>query len=272
MNESVSRRDREAERVDVDLLELAPGEGRCADRGAEIRHARPGRRDRGRDDVYAISEKPEVERLVGVDLEQLDVDDDLGDLLVVLFDDALGDGDLVRGVAQGDGVFRLVDRDARRLKERAQGVGDLGDVRVREEERPDDEVLVGLAVLRRVGGDQDRALVDDLVEVVLLAQQGLEGLLELDVGQDDRDVVVLQLRVEDDVDPRRVGERAVDLLDRLRLREVQVDGPVARRLEDGGRRPGPWTFFLSFSILDSALRSVSTFALSSRACLSSFAA
>ena len=104
-------------------------------------------------------------------------------------------------------------------------------------------------------------LVDDLVEVVLLAHQRLERLLELDVRQDDRDVVVLQLRVEDDVDAGRVGERAVDLLDRLRLREVQVDRPVARGLEH--RAPSaraPVTFFLSVSILDSALRSASCLA------------
>src|SRR5207245_8725328 len=36
--------------------------------------------------------------------------------------------------------------------------------------------------------------------------------------------------------PRRGGERLVDLLDRLGLREVQVDRPVARRLEHGRPR------------------------------------
>ena len=149
--------------------------------GAEVRDARSRARAIVALTAYGVSWRPSWSELVRVDLEQLDVDDDLGELLVVLLDDPLGHGDLVGGVAQRDRVLRLVDRDARRLEQRAQGVGDLGDVPVGEEERPDDEVLVGLAVLRRVGGDQDRLLVDDLVEVVLLAQERLERLLELDV-------------------------------------------------------------------------------------------
>ena len=122
------------------------------------------------------------------------------------------------------------------LEDRAHRVGDVLDVGVGEIEGPDDEVFVGLPVRGGVGGDQDRLLVHDLVEVVLLAHERLQRPLELDVVQDDRDVLVLELRVEDDVDARGGGQRLVDLLERLGLREVQADRLVARGLEHGRPR------------------------------------
>ena len=145
----------------------------------------------------------EIEELVRVDLEQLDVDDDLGLRLVVHLDEPLGDGHLVGRVADDDRV-QLRDRaEAPEVEDRPHHRRDVLHVAVREEERPDDEVLVLLAVLLRVLRDEDRLLVDDLVEVAGLPHRRLEGLLERHPAQVERELVVLELRVVDDVDARR---------------------------------------------------------------------
>jgi hypothetical protein len=76
------------------------------------------------------------------------------------------------------------------------------------------------------------------LRLVLLPHQRLESALEFHVGEDDRDVVVLQLGIEDHVDSGGIGERLVDLLDGLGLREGQADRAVARRLQDRRLRAG----------------------------------
>ena len=144
--------------------------------------------------------------MLRVDLEELDVHDDLGLRLVVHLDEPLGDGDLVGRVADDDRV-ELRDRaEAAQVEDRADHRRDVLHVAVRQEERADDEVLVLLAVLLRVLRDEDRLLVDDLVEVARLAHRRLERLLERHAAQLEREPVVLELRVVDDVDAGRGAE------------------------------------------------------------------
>ena len=115
---------------------------------------------------------------------------------------------------------------------------DVLHVAVRQEERPDDEVLVLLAVLLRVLRDEDRLLVDDLVEVAGLPHRRLEGLLERHPAQVEREAVVLELRVVDDVDARRGPQRRVDLLDVRVGRERDVDRLRRRRVQHRRRPAG----------------------------------
>ena len=199
--------------------------------------------------VMAVARErdPEVEELLGAQLQQLDVEDDLGLRLVVHLDEPLGHGDLVGRVADDDRVELRDRRHPPQVEEAADHRRDVLHVAVREEERPDDLVLVLLAVLLRVLRDEDRLLVDDLVEVPRLPHRRLEGLLERQVPQVDRELVVLQLRVEDDVDPGRGAEGLVDLLDRRVGRERDVDRLVRGRVQH--RRGGPAALRLRLGLL-----------------------
>ncbi len=195
------------------------------------------RRRAGRDRLVARERDAEVDELLGAELEELDVDDDLGLGLVVHLDEPLGHGDLVGGVADDDRVELRDRRHPPQVEEAADHRRDVLHVAVREEERPDDLVFVLLAVLLRVLRDEDRLLVDHLVEVPRLPHRRLEGLLEGKVPKVDRELVVLQLRVEDDVDPGRGAEGLVDLLDRRVGRKRDVDRLVRRRVQHRRRRP-----------------------------------
>ncbi len=174
---------------------------------------------------------PRVQELVRVHLEQLDVHDDLGLRLVVHLDEPLGHGHLVGRVADDDRVQRRDRAEPAQVQDRPHHGRDVLHVAVREEERPDDEVLVLLAVLLRVLRDEDRLLVDDLVEVAGLPHRGLEGLLERQAPEVEREFVVLELRVVDDVDARRGAQGRVDLLDVRVGRERHVDRFRRRRVQ-----------------------------------------
>jgi len=62
------------------------------------------------------------------------------------------------------------------------------------------------------------------------AHQDLERVLGGDLGELDGDVLIAQVRVEEDVDPVRLAERAVDVEDRDRLREVERDRLLLARV------------------------------------------
>ena len=138
---------------------------------------------------------------------------------------------LVGGVADGDGVERLEREDVARLDHRADDVGDLLGVAVREIEGADDEILVVAAGLRVVGDDDDGVLVEHLVEVIGGLHHALERLLRGDVLQLDGDAVVLDRLIEEDVDAEGVAEGAVDVLDRRLAREGERDRLVRGRVE-----------------------------------------
>ena len=112
-----------------------------------------------------VEREPEVLELRGVDLEQLDIDHDLGLRLVGLLDDSLRDLDLLDAVHHHDRVQPFVRGDEPGRKQTAEDGQHVLHVRVREEEGLDDPVLVRLAVRGRVLQDHDRLFVEHLVEV-----------------------------------------------------------------------------------------------------------
>jgi hypothetical protein len=168
-----------------------------------------------------------------VDLQQLDVDEDLTLGFVVGVDDALRDGDLGRGVLDGHGVEIGVLGDLARLQQGAQQRHDRLGLGVAQEEGADDLILVLLPFLPRIRSYQQCELVDDLVEVLGLHHEDVEGLFQRNVADVDRHrLVLVDLVVEDEVDPRCLADGAEDL-PHLDLLEVEQDGDVRARVQLG---------------------------------------
>ena len=197
-----------------------------------------------------VHDGADVALLVEIDLQQLDVDDDLGLCLVVGLDDLLGDAHLVGGIADGDGVERLEREDVARLDHRPHDVGDLLGVAVREIERADDEVFVIASCLRVVGDDDDGLLVERFVEMIRGLHEAFERLLCCDVLQLDGDAVILHGLIEKDVDAERVAEGFVDLLDRSLLRERERDGLIGTGVELRRRRLRGVGFRAALEVVD----------------------
>ena len=198
--------------------------------GERLRPAEERQRER-----LAREVDPQVLQRRAVYFEKLDVDDQLGLGFVVVVDDLLGHGDDVGVVLDGDRVELGVLRDLPDIEKRAQEGVDLLRVSAREEERPNDLVLVFGPLLSVVVRDQEGVLVDDLVEVLELEHQDVHGALERQSRQVHRLLLVeVHLVVVEEVDPDGLRDRFVDLLDGLLL-ELQDDRLVRRRGQARGR-------------------------------------
>ena len=88
---------------------------------------------------------------------------------------------------------------------------DLGGVGVRQEERADDLLFVLRALLGRVRGDDDRALVQHLVEELIGHHDLLERLLQRHALEVERDGPILEVAIEGDVDAGRTADEIQDV-------------------------------------------------------------
>ncbi|HAK55454.1 MAG TPA: hypothetical protein DCP38_08230 [Acidobacteria bacterium] len=101
---------------------------------------------------------------------------------------------------------------------------------MRDIERPDDLLLVLRALLRCVGRDDDRALVDDLVETLVRREDLVERVFDGDAGQGDRVLPILKLLVVGDVDPGRIPDEVQDV-SQVRVDELHGERFARRRVQ-----------------------------------------
>ena len=235
----------------------------CGRRGAGC--ARRG--DRRENAAHAVVRQIQAVllRAVAIDLEDLDVEHDLGLGLVGLLNRLLDDVHHGRRRAHGDRVGGLVREDdrvddaaAREPHEGREALRELGHVHVGDIKRPDDLLVVRQMLLGRVLEDEDRSVVDDLVRQHVLRHQHVERLLQREAIDVDGhraidDPRALGVAVVGDVDAAGVGNAGQDAAD-ARVGEMEHEGLARRRIEERGRgggararaqfvhRPGPGGF------------------------------
>ena len=150
--------------------------------------------------------------------------------------------------AHDDGVGRLVElndrlnRNAGQPDDRAEQLGQLGDVGVRHVERPH-HLLVELGVLRRgVRKHQDRAIAQHLVRQLIDRQNLLQRLFERDAVELNRGGTVGDVPIVGDVDAGRAGDEIQDVA-QAGVGEAKVERLARRRIENRlgrrGARPLP---------------------------------
>ena len=100
--------------------------------------------------------QPVLDHLVAVDLEDLDVEQDLGFGLVVQLDDAVGHGYLIQRGPHRDRFQLGVGLHALDPGNGAKHIRDGVYFGVDDEERPENEVVILTMLLRVVGNDDDR--------------------------------------------------------------------------------------------------------------------
>ncbi len=154
--------------------------------------------------------------------------------LSTALDDAFGGCHPVGRVADGEGVEARNRGHASGAECHAQQIHGLLEVGVGEVERLDDLLLVLLALLGRVGKDEDDLLVHHAVQGLAGRREGREGLLEGDVPQVERDGGVGEARVEDEVDADGAAQRLVGVLE-PRASEDEPEGLLGRRAEGEAR-------------------------------------
>ncbi len=146
-----------------------------------------------------------------VDLEQLDLDHDFGPPLVDDPHDPLGGRDLVGGVVDGEGVRPGQGRDPARPEHDPQQVDGFFQVGIGQEQGLDRLLLELAPLLGSVGNDGQHMRVHHPVERVPRGAERVQGLVEGDVLEIEGHGLVLELRVEDEVDARGLAECDVGL-------------------------------------------------------------
>ena len=142
-----------------------------------------------------------------VDLEQLDVDDDLGPGLVDRRNQARRSGDVLGRVLERDRVDRGHARDLPHVDDDAQQIDDFLHIGVAEIQGLDDRLFVLATLGRRVGNDGDRALRADPVEGSRAGGDRRQRVGERHLAQVGVDDLVAEARVEDDVEPGKLRNR-----------------------------------------------------------------
>ena len=149
--------------------------------------------------------------LAAIDLEDLDLHHHLRAPLVHDVHDPLGRRDLVGGVVDGEGVAAGNGGHPARPEHHPQEVDRLLEVRVGEEQGLDHLLLELPPLGRSVGDDRDDLGVDHAVEGAAGGAEGVQGLVERDVAQVEGDRLVLELRIEDEIDAGGLAQCLVGL-------------------------------------------------------------
>ena len=211
--------ERDSEIIRVEALEVGEGEaargrgrgGRGGCRSGRLLELR-GEADRRRE------RDAEGADFVAIDLEDRDVDDDLGAGTVEVVDEFFGEQELVCGGAHDDGVLRRdqVELDGGVEQEAEAGedfVAVVGLGRVREVKGLNGELVeigaLGAGVLR----DEDGVGGDRLEESAGDGADDAQGLGKRDVGEIDGDALGGVVGIEDDIEPGLLADGLVDDLD-----------------------------------------------------------
>ncbi len=228
-------------RVAADPFRQAEHAGRAAGDGdAAARRGRGGAAaDEAQRDRAGIAQA-ELEQAVVADFDDLDLEQHLGLGEVLGGDQALGEAHRVRRVLQHDQVQLLVEEDVARLHQRADHVRRLLHVCVCDVESLHHQLLVLAQLLRRVGVDEHRGLVDDLLLELVAHQDEAHHLLEVLVAHRERAALIgAHVLVEHEAhaggalkDVEHRAHRHVAQLERDRLVR---GGPDAHRREGGLR-------------------------------------
>ena len=190
----------------------------------------------------------QVAHLAARDFEDLEFEHDLGVGLVLRRDQALGGADGVGCVAHDDHVDALVDEEVLRLEHRAQQVHGLLRVGVAEVEGAHHQFLVFSQLLRCVGIDQHRVLVEDLLLELVVLDDQVQRILDAHVAHEDRNPQVgADLAVEDEVQAGRTRQRFHHELDRG-VAKVEVDRVLQFGLERRQRQRALALKFAQFAI------------------------